>query len=109
LYEQVFPSQLGVPVCVSHAAFLQAPQVDVERSELSQPFVFGEPSSQSAQFTAQPVYVHLPPVHAAPRLVFPSHARPQAPQLDVVVVGVSQPCVSGGVGLQSAKPSAQPE
>ena len=56
---------------------------------------------------AQPVYVQLPPAQAAPKLCVESHARPHVPQLFVVVIGVSQPLVSGGVVLQSAYPDAQ--
>jgi hypothetical protein len=51
--------------------------------------------------------VQLPPEQAAPRLCAPSHARPQAPQLLVVVICVSQPLVSGGVVLQLAYPDPQ--
>jgi hypothetical protein len=37
-----------------------------------------------------------------------SQAAPQAVQLEVVVVGVSQPFVSGGAVLQSAQPVSHP-
>jgi hypothetical protein len=48
-------------------------------------------------------------VHVAPTLCAASHAAPHALQLLVVVVGVSQPLVSGGAVLQSAQPGSQPE
>ena len=46
-------------------------------------------------------------MHAAPVLVPVSHLMPQPPQFVTVLVGVSQPSVSGEVVLQSAKPVLQ--
>lgn len=46
-------------------------------------------------------------MHAAPALVAVSHFTPQAPQLVIVLIAVSQPSVSGVVVLQSAKPLLQ--
>jgi hypothetical protein len=77
--------------------------VAVEERDDSQPFVSGAVVSQSANPVAQPVYVQLPAEQPAPVLVFVSHERPQAPQFAGVVICVSQPFVSGGVVLQSAK------
>ena len=108
LYEHVFPLQLAAPVFVLHAALLHAPHVAVEKRDDSQPFVSGAVVSQSANPVAQPEYVQLPAEHAAPVLVFVSHERPQPPQFAGVVICVSQPFVSGGVVLQSAKPPWHP-
>jgi hypothetical protein len=44
----------------------------------------------------------------APALWVASQTSPQALQLAVVFVGVSQPFVSGAVVLQFAKPVSQP-
>jgi hypothetical protein len=90
-----------------HAAFLQAPHVAVDERDDSQPLVSGGVVSQSANPFAQPVYVQLLAAQPAPTLVFVSHERPHPPQLAGVVIWVSQPFVSGGVLLQSAKPAAQ--
>jgi hypothetical protein len=46
----------------------------------------------------------LPATHEAPVLWAVSHATPQAPQLVIVLSGVSQPPVFGGVVTQSAHP-----
>ena len=45
-------------------------------------------------------------VHESPLLCVVSQAAPHAVQFDVVVIGVEQPPVFGGVGLQSAKPGS---
>lgn len=108
LYEHVVPLQLAAPVFVLHAAFLHPPHVAVDESDDSQPFVSPAVVSQLAKPGAQPPYVQFVPVHVAPVLVLVSHERPQTPQFVAVVVGVSQPFVSGGVVLQLAKPIAQP-
>ena len=63
---------------------------------------------QLAKPGLQPVYSHEVPLHVAPTLCIESHALPQPAQLVVVLVGVEQPAVLGGVGLQSAKPGSQP-
>jgi hypothetical protein len=108
LYVHVVPSQLAAPVFVLHAAFWHAPHVAVEDSDDSQPLVSGAVVSQSAKPAAQPVYAQLPALQLVPVLVFVSHERPQPPQFAAVVICVSQPFVSGGVVLQSAKPESQP-
>jgi hypothetical protein len=100
-YEHVVPLQLAAPVFVLHAA-LHAPHEPVDERDDSQPLVLGAVVTQSANPLEHAVYVQLPPEQPAPVLVLVSHARPQTPQLDTVVVWVSQPLVSGGVVLQSA-------
>jgi hypothetical protein len=107
-YWQVVPLQV---VLVASAAVQTSPhpvQFDVVERLVSQPFVSGAAVAQSAKPGSQPVYVQVVPVHAAPTLLVVSHAAPHAPQLLVVSVGVSQPFVSGGVVLQSAKPALHP-
>jgi hypothetical protein len=75
-------------------------------SDDSHPFLLSPVGSvQSAQPAVQPpVYTHLPPVHEGVPLWVASHATPQAPQLDAVFVGVSQPTRFGGGVVQSAHP-----
>ncbi len=102
------PSQLAVPVFVLQEA-PQAPQLEVDVSDDSQPLVLWFEVSQSAQPDLHPVYRQLPPEQLAPLLLLVSQLRPQAPQFDAVVMLVSQPFVSGGVLLQSAKPDLQLE
>jgi hypothetical protein len=48
------------------------------------------------------------PLQVAPPLCSVSQAAPQALQLVVVSVAVSQPSVSGAVLVQSAKPAEHP-
>lgn len=105
-YVHLVPLQLAAPVFVVQT-LLHPPQVAVDDSDDSQPFVFGAVLEQSAKPAAHPVYWQLPPEQLAPLLVFVSHARPHAPQLVAVVTCVSQPFVSGGVVLQLAKPILQ--
>jgi hypothetical protein len=59
--------------------------------------------SQSAKPLAQLVYVHTEALQAAPMELVVSHVAPQAPQLNVVVIAVSQPSVCL-FPLQSKKP-----
>ena len=100
LYEHVEPLQLGWPVLLLHV-LPQPPQLDVEFSGVSQPFVSGAVVSQLAHPPWQPAYVHDEPEQPAPVLVFVSHALPHAPQFVGVVICVSHPFVLGGVALQS--------
>jgi hypothetical protein len=49
--------------------------------------------------------MHLPPVQTEGVDVVVSHALPHPAQLLMVVIGVSQPLMSGAVVLQLAKPA----
>ena len=98
------PSQLGVPVVVSHRA-PQLPQLDSDNSEVSQPSVSGGVVLQSAYPETHPLYVHAMPAsetHFPPMLWVAS--QPVAPQTaqSVPEIGVSQPLVSGALVSQSA-------
>ncbi len=86
---------------------LQSPQLEVDVSEVSHPFVSGAVLVQSLKFGAHDVYEHVVPLHVAPLLWVASHAAPHALQLVVVSICVSQPLVSGGVLLQSSQPGLQ--
>ena len=100
-YEHVEPLQLAAPVFELHVT-PQPPQLVVDVLDDSHPFTSWFDVSQLSWPGWHPVYVQLPPLHAAPMVVCVSHARPQAPQFVVVVILVSQPFWSGGVELQSA-------
>ena len=108
LYEHVVPLQLAGPVFVLHAAFSHAPQLGGRGERRLAAVRVGRASCRSRRSPfAHPVYVQLPAEQPAPTLVFVSHERPHAPQFAGVVICVSQPFVSGGVVLQSAKPASQ--
>jgi hypothetical protein len=107
-YEHVVPLQVGPTLWdVSHT-LPQPPQLVVLVRLVSQPLVSGATLSQLAKPGSQLVYSHEVPLQEAPTLCIVSHASPQPEQFVVVVVGVEQPAVLGGVGLQSAKPGSQP-
>jgi hypothetical protein len=91
---------------VSHAR-PQPPQLVMVFVAVSQPFAFVPDVSQSPKPTAQPLYVHFPATHAAPRLVAVSHFTPHAPQFEIVLSADSQPSVSGGDVMQSPYPGEQ--
>jgi hypothetical protein len=92
---------------VSHVC-PQAPHVVVEPVNVSHPSASGAVVLQSAQPVAQPEYSHVVPLQVAPVLCIVSHEAPQALQLVVVLVAVSQPSVSGAVFVQSAHPGEHP-
>jgi hypothetical protein len=92
---------------VSHVC-PHAPQVVVLPVKVSQPSASGAAVLQSAQPVAHPEYSHVVPLHVAPVLCVVSQVAPQALQLIVVLVAVSQPSVSGAVLVQSAHPGEHP-
>jgi hypothetical protein len=104
-YEHVVPLQLAEPCDWSHAA-PHAPQFATVFVGVSQPFVLRPDVSQSPQ-PALHAYEHVVPVQVADPCVW-SHAAPHAPQLVIVVVGVSQPFVFVPDVSQSAQPAAHP-
>ena len=73
----------------------------------SQPPVLGAVVLQLARPELH-MYEHVDPSHDGVPVVL-SQARPHMPQLAGVDNEILQPWVSGGVGLQSAHPCAQPE
>jgi hypothetical protein len=75
---------------------------------VSQPFTSVPVMSQLPQPDWQPVYVQLVPLQPVPTLCVVSHAFPHPPQLVIVLVGVSQPAVSGAVVMQFAHPPTHP-
>jgi hypothetical protein len=108
VYEHVEPLHFAAPVLVLQL-LPQAPQLVVDESDDSQPFVLGGCGKQSAKPAAQPVYEQLVPEQVAPLLFFTSHVTPQSPQFVGDVIDVSHPLVSGGVALQSLNPALQLE
>jgi hypothetical protein len=78
-------------------------QLKTPLNEVSQPSVSGGvPLLQSPKPTLH-VYEQVVPLHVGAEALFGVQTLPQPAQLLVVVVGVSQPSVSGGVALlQSA-------
>jgi hypothetical protein len=99
------PSQLSLVAFVVLHATPHAPQLVGDLTDDSHPSVSGAVFVQSRYPGAQPVYWHVvPALHVAPRLVCVSQAAPHALQLLVVLSGVEQPLVLGGVVLQSPQP-----
>jgi hypothetical protein len=94
------------PEIVSHVC-PHAPQLAEADTCVSQPLVSGGAASQSAHPDAQPVYVQLTPLQAAPLLCVVSHDWLHTPQLATLARSVSQPLVFGAVFWQSPQPGAQ--
>jgi hypothetical protein len=103
----VLPLQVESVACAPLHATPHPLQLAVVLVGVSHPFVSGAVALQSANPGSHPVYVQLDPLHAAPVLWAVSHVSPHALQFVVVLVGVSQPSVSGGVLLQSSQPGLQ--
>jgi hypothetical protein len=109
VYVHVVPLQLAPRLCpevVSHVC-PHAPQLAEADTCVSHPLVSGGAAAQSAHPDAQPVYVHPPPLQAAPVLWVVSHDWAHIAQLRVVLRFVSQPSVFGGALMQSPQPGAQ--
>jgi hypothetical protein len=107
-YAHVVPLHVGPTLWVVSQTLPQPPHVVVLARLVSQPLVSGDVVVQLANPGSQPLYWHVVPLQLAPVLCIVSQALPQPAQSVVVFVGVEQPAVFGGVGLQSAKPGSQP-
>jgi hypothetical protein len=91
---------------VSHA-LPQPPQFVAEVDVLvSHPSVLAPSFTQSPKLALQ-VYEHAVPLQLAAEALVRLHTTPHPPQLDVVVVCVSQPSVLAPAFLQSPKPASQ--
>src|SRR4051812_13770125 len=100
---QLVPVQLAPTLLVVSHLLLQPAQFVIVVSAVSQPLVFGAVLLQSPKPGAQPEYEHVvAPRQTGPTLLLVSQATPHAPQLVVVLIGVSQPSRSGAVLSQSA-------
>jgi hypothetical protein len=95
-------------LCVVSHVWPQAPQLAAPPMVVSHPSTSGGMVLQSAKPVAHPEYWQLVPSQVAPVLWAVSHAALHAPQLLVVLVGVSQPSRFGAVVSQSAYPARQP-
>jgi hypothetical protein len=109
VYVHEVPLHCDAEASVPEQTTPHAPQFVVDESDVSHPLMSGAVVTQSANPVSQPAYWQVVPLHVAPMLCAESHAAPHALQLAGVVVGVSQPLVSGGAVLQSAQPVSQPE
>jgi hypothetical protein len=99
-YVQVAPLHMA-PVLVAVSQAAHPPQWDGVFVGVSQPLVLGAAWLQSAYPDEHPEYVQVVPLHIAPVLVAVSQPAHPA-QWAGVLVGVSQPFVSGGVVTQFA-------
>jgi hypothetical protein len=107
-YSHVVPLHAAPVLCVVSHVTPQPLQLVVVFVCVSQPSVSGAVLVQSAHPGEQLAYEQVVPLHVAPPLCSVSHAAPQAPQLVVVMVAVSQPSGSGAVFVQSANPATHP-